>query len=186
MGFVQSGRNKAVSDKPAAVKRRLRRTDERVRDRDFETGLLYPKPVSEWDFEELQRGRPRKENGDWYRGKKPKWLDDIVMAEVRQRLKIMARDELSVYTGSAIQCLIRLMMDEEVDDDGKPRTSASVKLQAATYIMDQVIGKATTPLEISRPGEVRELMASIMVNADGQEAHPIIEGTYEEVDDDGE
>ncbi|OLF04705.1 hypothetical protein BLA60_39480 [Actinophytocola xinjiangensis] len=160
-----------------AARSRLRRASRAV-DRDL--NIVYDKPVSEWDFDELQRGRPRGPDGKFRTGPRPKWITDAVMAEARKRLKTLARDRLGMYAGAAIDFLKDLMEDDRVDENGRPITPNSVKLQAATYLLDQIVGKSITHVELEGSVNLRHLMATVMVNPDGEESHPVVGPTTEE------
>lgn len=172
-----------LSQKPSAVRSRLRKGSKNVQ-RDLD--MLYEKPVSEWDFEELQKGRPRGEDGNFSRGARPKWVTPAVIQQVQARLKEMTRQDLSLHIGAALSCLGDLMCDDTCDDNGRPNTPANVKLQAAIYVLDQTIGKPTQAVEARVNTTLEGMLARVMVNADGQDAHPIIEGTWteEEVSED--
>lgn len=173
-----------LSTNPKYVRKRIRDSGKDIA-RDIE--ILYGKPVQEWDFEELQRGRTREPDGTFKRGPKPRWITDTIMGEVRRRLKEVTRDELAMYTKASLETMKFLMDDDSVDDNGRPHTSSSVKLEAAKYIIDQVIGKPTTSVEIGAKAEIQQFLARVMVNADGKEAHPVVEGAVEEAEgDDGE
>lgn len=178
---------------PRPLSTNSRHVRKRIRDsgKDLmrDVGILYKKPLDQWDFEELQRGRPREPDGTFKSGRRPSWIDPVMMAEVRRRLKTEARDRLGEYTDLAINGLAMLLTDEETDDNGKPLTSSGVKFQIATYILDQVIGKSTAQVEISGSSDLQKLLARIMVNDDGEDAHPIVEGSVageEDEDDDDE
>lgn len=173
-----------LSTNPKYVRKRIRDSG---KDLHRDIGMLYGKPVEEWDFEELQRGRPRKPDGTFQGGPKPKWIDAVIMAEVRKRLQLMARDEIAAYTSAALDMFKRLMEDDSEDDNGRPVTPSTVKLQAATYILDQVAGKPTTKVELSGSVKLEQVLAEVMVNPDGEDAHPVIDGyVVEEEDDDDE
>jgi hypothetical protein len=166
-----------LSSKPAAVAARLRKGSRNI-ERDL--NMMYEKPVEEWDFEELQRGKPRRSDGSFGRGSRPKWVTPAIINQVRARLKEMTRDDLSQHVGAALSCLKELMDDDSCDDNGRPVTPANVKLQAATYVLDQVIGKPTVQVETRTNTVLEGLLARVMINADGEDAHPIIEGTWSE------
>lgn len=173
-----------LSTRPEMIRKRLRSS---AKDIDRDVAMLYGKPVSEWDFEELQRGRPRDpETGRFPRGPKPKWITDITMGEVRRRLQMMAKDQVASHTSSALGAIRDLMTDDREDANGRPMTPASVKFQAAQYVLDQIIGKPSSKVELSGSVELQHILAKIMVNPDGEDAHPVIEGYVEEelIDDD--
>jgi hypothetical protein len=172
-----------LSQKPSAVRARLRKGSNNI-ERDLK--MMFEKPVEEWDFEELQRGKPKREDGTFGKGPRPKWITPAIINQVRARLKEMTRDDLSRHVGAALSCLGELMSDETCDDNGRPNTPANVKLQAATYVLDQVIGKPTVMIESHTNSALEGMLARVMINEDGEDAHPIIEGTWSEVDEEGE
>lgn len=143
--------------------------------------MLY-KPIEEWDMEELARGRPRNRAGT-FTGPNPSWLTPLLIKEAKDRLRVLTRDEIAVFSGDAVRTIHRLITSEDVDDDGKPIVSAAVKLNAATYLLDQTIGKATNPVEVTGNVQLQHLMASVLVNEDGTESHPVINGEVVEDDD---
>lgn len=176
-----------VSARPRATRRRLREKVDRLEEEinaDIET--LYQKPIEEWDWEELSRGKPRGANGN-FQGDKPKWITPAIQAEARRRMRMLTEDELMTHAKSAIDVLKELMSDQGIDDFGKPTTPASVKLQAAQYILNHVIGTPKARVEVNQGTDpVAELMGGVLVNPDGEPSHIVIEGeVVEEDDDDG-
>jgi hypothetical protein len=176
--------------RPRAARRRLRNNVKRLEEdilSDIE--LVYEKPVAEWDWEELSHGRPRGIDGT-FKGKKPVWITPAIQAEARKRMRLMTEDQLMVHAESAIDVLKELMTDQNVDDFGKPTTPAAVKLQAATYIINHIIGTPRARVEMDVHNPLVELMGGILVNPDGEASHQVIEGTIvveddSEEDDDG-
>lgn len=172
-------RKQPLSQKPAAVRARIAKSAKNAA-RDVE--MLYQKPISDWDMEELARGRPRNSAGN-FAGPRPVWLTPLIMKESQDRLRTLTRQELSTYAGDAVRVMAQLMNEDGTDFDGKPLVSPSVRLQAATYVMDQVIGKSTTPIELTGNVVLQTLMADVVVNDEsGTVAHPVIEGTVVEDD----
>jgi hypothetical protein len=144
--------------------------------------MLY-KPIEEWDMEELARGRPRNRSGN-FTGPQPAWLTPLIIKKAKERLRVLTRDEIAVFSSDATRVMHKLMMSEDLDDDGKPLVSASVKLQAATYLLDQTIGKPTNQVEVTGNVQLEHLMATILVNPDGGQSHPVIDAEVAEEDDD--
>lgn len=172
-----------MSHKPSAVRGRIKRATKRMEAASEDVGIFYNKPVDEWDFEELQRGRPRSSNGR-FTGMKPNWVTPVVMAEAQKRLKSLTKQELHMHANTAISVIAQLMTDERCDDNGKPLTTSATKLQAATYVLDQIIGKATTHVEVEGSVELTQMLAAVVVNPDGQDAFPaIVPGEWDEAED---
>jgi hypothetical protein len=164
------------SERPRAARRRLKqnvdRLDEAIR---ADIALVYKKPVEEWDWDELSHGRPRGDNGK-FTGPKPSWITPAVTAEAKRRMRSMTEDQIMVYADGAIKVLGEIMNDDSCDDFGKPNTPASVKLQAAQYILNQIIGTPTARVQIEEYNPLAELMGGILVNPDGNPSHVIVEG----------
>ncbi len=172
------------STKPLKIRERQRKA---VNQLNHDIELMYKKPVKDWDFEELRRGRPRGDDGTFPRGSRPDWITDVVLSEIQQRLQMMTRGQLARYARDALKVFVDVMRDDRVDDNGRPLTSSSTKLDAAKYVMDQIIGKSTTKVELSGSVELQNILARVMVNPDGEDAHPVIEGSVSQedaVDDD--
>lgn len=157
-----------LSTNPNQIKNRLRRKMTNIEE---EVNRL--KPLEEWDWEELQRGYPKGENGHF--GKKPAWAEAFrATHEVQRRIRSYTSSQLSSYAGKALNVLVDLMEDDSVDLDGKPTTPASVRQKAAEYVLDQTIGRPTAKVEVEAGEGLKEFLADIMVNDDGEDAHPVI------------
>lgn len=173
------------STRPRAARRRLRENTERLEDevkKDIE--VVYQKPIEEWDWEELSHGRPRGVDGK-FTGRKPAWITPAVQAEARRRMRTLTEDQLMMHATSAIDVLKELMAESSVDDFGKPIVPASVRLDAAKYILNHVIGTPKARVEVQETNPLRDLMADVLVNPDGEASHMIIEGEIMEDDDEG-
>lgn len=131
------------------------------------------KPIEEWDWEELERGYPRGLKGRF--GKRPVWADLLVTDdEVQRRLRKLTAAKLRGGSRDAIGVVMNLMMDDSVDLDGKPSTPAAVRLKAAELIIEHTIGKPTQHVDVDAGDNLSNLLASCMVNDDGEDAHPVI------------
>lgn len=172
------------STRPRAVRRRLRkpgRTEEEIRE---DVEALYKKPVEEWDWEELSRGMPRGPDNK-FAGRRPTWITPAIQAEAKRRMRIMTEDQLMVHADAAIKTLRELMEDLEVDDHGRPVVPSAVKLQAAQYVLNHVIGTPKARVEVEAHNPLADLMGSVLVNPDGSLSHHVvIEG--EVVEDEAE
>ena len=152
-----------LSDKPANVRARLRRKDRKIKmteDQMAEEVALLPryKRVDEWDYEELARGRPRCADGS-FKGPMPGWITPLVRREAERRLVDLAKAELATHVSSAVAVIHNLMMDDEVDEDGKPYVSAAVKLDAAKFVVEQIVGKAKQKVDVEAGQSVTEFLA---------------------------
>jgi hypothetical protein len=145
------------------------------------------KPLDEWDFEELARGRPKDKHGG-FMGASPKWVTPAVRSEAKRRLKAKALDTMGEHVSHAIAVLVDLMMSDDIDENtGKPLVDAKTRMAAATYIIDQVVGRARQGVDISADaGGFQAIIAGAMKvhNVEGEyvDAHPIVEGQWEEAE----
>jgi hypothetical protein len=172
-----------MSQKPSAVRARIRSANKRLDAATEDIGIFYNKPVEEWDFEELQRGRPRSANGK-FTGMKPTWITGAVLAEAQKRLKSLTKQELHMHANTAISVIADLMTDDRCDDNGKPLTTSATKLQAATYVLDHIIGKATSHVEVEGSVQLTQMLAAVIVNPDGEDAFPaVVPGEWDEAQD---
>lgn len=177
------------SARPRAVRRRLRnaqeqgRTEEEILE-DIET--LYKKPVDEWDWEELSRGMPKGPDGK-FAGRRPTWITPAIQQEARRRMRILSEEQLMTHADAAIRTLNELMTDLETDEKGNPVVPASVKLQAAQYILNHTIGTPKARVEIETHSPLMEMMGAVLINPDGERSHHVvIEGEVVEPDEDGD
>lgn len=175
-----------VSERPRAARRRLRsraeRLDEEVH-KDIE--IVYKKPIEDWDWEELSRGRPRGANGK-FDGRKPSWITPAITAEARRRMRTFTEGELMVHASAAIDVLKEIMTDQTQDDFGKPVVPASVRVDAAKYVLNHVIGTPTARVEVSETNPIADLMADVLVNPDGEPSHMVIDMPADWDDDEEE
>ncbi|MGD9729504.1 MAG: hypothetical protein AB7V39_24440 [Nitrospiraceae bacterium] len=147
--------------------------------------LVYKKPLEEWDWEELSKGYPRDVDGAFPR-RKPDWITPAIRAEAQRRMRNMSEHELMTYAQAAIATLAELMTEQGVDDFGKPLVPATVRADAAKYILNHVIGTPKARVEVSEHNPLIDLMAGVLVNPDGLPSHTIVEGeVVEDSDDNG-
>jgi hypothetical protein len=167
-----------VSTDPRQARKRMRRIS---RELSKNVALVYEKPIAEWDFEELCACRPKGPDGKFRKGSPPpEWLTDVVRGEIYKRLQVVTRDRMASHTSSAIETLLEIMRDDSEDENGRPITPSSVRLDAAKYLLDHLIGKATAKVELNAKFDLNNFLAGIMVNPDGVDAHPVIEAAVEE------
>lgn len=167
-----------LSTNPSAVRQRLRRSG-RAHDQDL---AMIHKPVSEWDLEELARGKPRAKDGS-FKGVKPSWISNKVAEEAKRRLKEETIGQLSSHVGMALKVVKDLMDNTELDDDGYPIVDNRLKLDAAKFIVEHTIGKPRQRVDIEAGDTLQDMLAHVLVNPDGTPAHPIIEGEVVEYED---
>jgi len=173
--------NREYSTTITATKDRVRRRHKAMSaELDDDIINYYGKPVSEWDFQELQYGRTREADGTFnMTGPTPTWITPAIMAEAQRRLKLMTRDRMGHYAGAAIAVMAKLMRNSRSD---------LVKFNAAKYILDQIIGMPTQRVEIDEGPTAAEFMADFLIELDGRK-HKVIEGEVTNIfdeDDDEE
>jgi hypothetical protein len=171
-----------MKGKRASIRRKVTRLEREMREAIDEH---YQKPVEEWDWEELSRGAPRNEDNK-FRGPRPVWVTPAVLAEAKRRMRQLTEEELMIHAMQAISVLSELMSNRETDDWGKPVVSAAVKLQAAQYVINHVIGTPKARHEIETSNPLSELMSGILVNPDGEPSHMIIEGEVADGEEESE
>jgi hypothetical protein len=170
--ITQSGRQ--LKTDPHNVRIRLRR--QRVKSvRDME--LLYGKQFSEWDLEELAKGKCKNPvTGRFHAGPRADWLASPIMAEIRQRFIDLTLEKLDGQVPFALDVLRKLMVSEERDEFGKYIVEPRVKLDAAKFIIEHVIGKPRQRVDISGDDALKKIMAAALVMPNGDDAHPVIDG----------
>ena len=94
-------------------------------------------------------------------------------------------DDLGTFAGEALRLIHTEMMNKGVGDDGKPLVPASVRVDAAKYLVDQFIGKAKVSVDVHEDNSLLDLMGGLLVNPDGVLSHHIVvDGGVVDTDDD--
>lgn len=149
---------------PRQVRARARRRMARAEIMsDQEMEVIFRKPIDEWDLEELARGRPRSIDGS-FRGPKPKWITRAVHEQSMERFKAAVKSDMNATTVDAMTSLRGMIMNEEVDDKGKPIVPPSVKLDAAKFLLEHVVGKPKQQLEADVSVQLQSILAVVMAN----------------------
>lgn len=121
------------------------------------------KPIDEWDLEELARGRPRDTNGG-FRGRPPQYMPRAVHERISERFKLLVRDSMNTNAVAALGVIHNLLADENYDDKGKPIVAPSVKLDAAKWLIEHVIGKPVQPTQSDISVKLQGILGAVMVN----------------------
>lgn len=153
------------------VRARARRTlmkGKKLNDEDFE--LWAGKPIDEWDLEELARGRTR-DKGGGFRGRPPMAMPRAVHERIADRFKLLVKDQLNIEATSAIGVIHNLLNDDNFDDKGKPIVPASVKLDAAKWLVEHVIGKPVQPTQSEVSVKLQGILSAVTAN-------PILDGDH--------
>lgn len=144
----------------ARARRRMKRNEVMTQQ---ELDYLYMKPVEEWDLAELAQGRPKNSHGH-FKGPKPKFVTAIVHEEAMAKYTAAVKTSMRATTVDALGLLNQLIGSEEVDEKGKPLVPASVKLDAAKFLIEHVIGKPTQRIESDVSVKLQGILGQVMVN----------------------
>lgn len=153
---------------PKQLRERARRSKKGAQSQEFE--ILY-RPVEEWDAEELARGRPRGRDGK-FTGLAPKWITRELHEEAMTRFRQVIRDGMNAGSNIALKTITGLMTSEETDDDGRPKVSASVKLDAAKFLIDHTLGKPKQRVETDISVRLQGMLASAIITPGMLPAQP--------------
>ena len=123
---------------------------------------LY-KPIEEWDLEELARGRPRDKNGN-FRGATPHFITREIHERAMERFKTVVKSEVGALSGNALAAVQMVLLDDRVDDKGKPLISAASKMDAAKFIIEHAIGKPVQQSTSDISVRLQAVLGSVMVN----------------------
>jgi len=143
--------------------------------------LIWGKKLEDWDDEELARGRPRNKSGN-FTGPAPAWLNEQIQEEVLKRFRKRLREGLGAAALGAVPVLTKIMSDDRQieDEDGNVKgfvVNPGTRADIAKWLLEEIIGKATTPIDVSGEIKFMGLMANVVVNADGSNSQG---GTGEE------
>lgn len=154
------------------VRSRARRLLQKGKKLDDETFEAWAgKPIDEWDLEELARGRTRDASGG-FRGRPPQYMPRAVHERIAERFKILVRDQMNIASTQALGVIANLLDNQEVDDKGKPIVAASVKLDAAKWLVEHVIGKPVQPTQTDVSVKLQGILGAVMVNPTYDDSHP--------------
>lgn len=121
------------------------------------------KPLSEWDMEELARGRPRNERGT-FEGATPKFVSRQITEEALERFKVVIREEMNAQTILGLKTLAMVLDDDRVDHKGKPFVSANVKVDVAKFFLDHVVGKPVQPTQSEISVKLQGILGAVLVS----------------------
>lgn len=149
------------------IYRRMRRAREaynkKINLSTAEKNIRYKKPLDEWDAQELARGRPRDARGG-FSGPKPAWVSAEVHEEAMDRFKSIVRSGMRVAAVDAVELVQSLLNDDSTDNRGRPLVSAGTKLQAATFLIEHMVGKPTQRIESDVSVKLQGILATVMMN----------------------
>ena len=151
------------------IRMRQKRLQEGMENRSYlstaEVDILYKKPIIEWDEEELARGRPRNRDGT-FSGPQPKWVTAEMHEQAIERFTMIVRSGMRAATVDAIDVVKQILTNEDTDNRGKPVVAASTKLQAATFLIEHIVGKPTQRVESDVSVKLQGILGAVMVNPD--------------------
>lgn len=125
----------------------------------------FDKPLDQWDPEELARGQIRSTSGT-FKGRPPKAVDRRLVEEAIRRFQEHIREEMRVLTPTAMATVQGLLENNQVDSKGRPVVPASVRLQAATWVIEHLVGKPTQRLEADISVRLQGVLAAALVQPD--------------------
>jgi hypothetical protein len=114
-------------------------------------------------MEELARGRPRAADGT-FKGRAPSFMARELHEQIVRRFEDIVREEMNGHTVDALKVLGHILMDEQVDAKGKPRTPASVKANVAQWLVEHVVGKPKQRMETDISVKLQGILGHAMVN----------------------
>ncbi len=145
------------------VRSRARRVLQKGKRLDDETFEAWAgKPIDQWDLEELARGRPKNGSGD-FRGKPPQYMPRAVHERIAERFKMLVRDQMNQNSVQALGVIGNLLGNDEVDDKGRPIVPPSVKLDAAKWLVEHVVGKPVQPTQQDISVKLQGILGAVMV-----------------------
>lgn len=147
-----------------AAKQARARARRQVSKRDEAISQLY-KPIEEWDGEELARGKPRSADGS-FRGPAPKWISRAMHEEAVRRFKDEASSDMRALVPLALTTVEQILTSTELDDRGKPVVPAGVRLEAAKWTVEHLVGKPTQRTEMDISVKLQGILANVMVNVE--------------------
>lgn len=129
-----------------------------------ELSLLH-KPIEEWDNEELARGRPRASDGT-FKGKAPEWIHRAIHEQAVDKFKELVKQDLSVHTLTAITTVKWILECDDLDEKDKPVVPASTKLDAAKFLIEQLLGKPKQEVKADISVKLQGILAAATVTGD--------------------
>lgn len=119
------------------------------------------KPVSEWDIEELARGRLKDKNGN-FTGAKPTWVNAAIHEQAMAEFKRRAAADARGLVPLALDRIKELMTDDRVDERGRPVVPRGVQADLAKWSIEHLLGKPTQRQEIEVGAKLQAILATSM------------------------
>lgn len=145
------------------IRARARRAARHGKEISKEERDIVWKPVEDWDFEELARGRPRAADGT-FRGRTPKFVTRAIHEQAMEQFKRTVRLELNGKTVDALQVMSQILANDDYDEKGRPVVPAGTRLDAAKFLIEHVVGKAVQPTTSDISVKLQGILGMAMVN----------------------
>lgn len=155
------GLSNGISQKRARLRRRAK-AGMKIADKAFND--LY-KPVEEWDWEELARGRPRDIRGK-FGGHAPTYITPEIHERAMKRFQQLVKVGMNRQTINAMDVVEWVLTSQDEDSKGKPVVGASTKMEAAKFLIEHVVGKAVQPTTADISVKLQGILAGVMVAPD--------------------
>lgn len=124
---------------------------------------LY-KPLEQWTIDELAAGRPANPDGSGFKGPKPKWITQEVHEEAMDRFAKVIKGTMNEHTVDALETIQMILTNDKLDNRGRPLVSANVRLDAAKFLLEHVVGKPKQHITQDISVKLQGLLGSVMVN----------------------
>lgn len=136
--------------------------------------LVGKDDLSDWDEEELRRGRRRDVNGGW-RGKDPVIVPKAVHDELVKRTLAKANKLLTENLEAAVTVLAEVLNDKKVDPKDR--------LKAVEMIMNRAMGREPQKIEFKGESKWEAAIAHSIVSMPAELVDPNINNRDEDNDD---
>ncbi len=150
------------------VRRRAERKLKRglpLTDEEFE--LIF-KPVEQWTMEELSRGYPRTLDGKWPSQPPSQLMRGAIREKIEERFRTVIRQDMSGLTVEAITQIRHILKNDDVDGRGRPAVPASVKMKAAEFLIDHLVGKPKQVVETDISVKLAGILGDVMIAPEAQ------------------
>lgn len=122
------------------------------------------KPIEEWSLRELALGRPLPPDGKIPRGPKPQWVTMEVHERSMELFVKAIKSQMNANTIDALSAMTEIINDNRVDHRGRPLVAPSVKMDAAKFLLEHIVGKPKQHITQDISVKLQGLLGSVMVN----------------------
>lgn len=173
--LVETDRRPRTADGKLLTRKQIRARGRRAAARgreisSHEFNTLY-KDIDEWDMEELAMGRPRHPQHG-FRGAKPRWITAEIHEKAMERFKATVKGQMSSMNSSALEVIHMILESDAEDRRGRPHIPASVKLEAAKFLLEHTVGKPKQHIQSDISVRLQGLLGTVMVNPNQALAPP--------------